>query len=108
MFYGNLFVAKLLEAKHLRFGTVTDVGSIYKLCPRPALLQLLPRLQRSINLEFNAHFIDTALVSRVTFVECPIAFCRRVGESKGGNVHNGRALRVGLRTMRGLTFGWRT
>ena len=107
MFYGNLFVAKLLEAKHLGFGTVTDVGSTYKLCRRTALRDLLPRLAPSINLEFNAHFIDAALASRLTFVECPIAFYRRVGESKGGNVDNGRALRVGLRMMRGLTFGWR-
>ena len=36
MFYGNLFVAKLLEAKHLARSTLTDVGSTYKLCRRQA------------------------------------------------------------------------
>ncbi len=108
MFYGNLFVAKLLEAKHLGSGTVTDLGSTYKLCRRSALLTLLPQLNSAINLEFNAHFIDQVLASHLVFVECPITFYARVGESKGGNVHNWRALCVGLRMMHGLTFGWKT
>ena len=46
MFYGNLFVAKLLEAKHLGRSTLTDVGSTYKLCRRQALVALLPKLNR--------------------------------------------------------------
>ena len=37
-------IGKLLEAKHLGRGTVTDVGSTYKLCRRDALLKLLPLL----------------------------------------------------------------
>jgi hypothetical protein len=108
MFYGNLFVAKLLEAKHLGYGTVTDVGSTYKLCRRSALAKLLPQLNRAINLEFNAHFIDKALGSGLVFVECPITFYARVGQSKGGNVHNRRAFGVGFRMMLGLTFGWKS
>ena len=45
MYYGNLFVGKLLEAKHLGRGTITDVGTTYKLCRRDALMRLLPRLE---------------------------------------------------------------
>ena len=45
MFYGNLFVAKLLEAKHLGRGTLTDVGSTYKLIRRRALERLMPALK---------------------------------------------------------------
>jgi len=41
MYYGNLFVGKLLEAKHLGRGTITDVGTTYKLCRREPLLALL-------------------------------------------------------------------
>jgi hypothetical protein len=37
MYYGNLFVGKLLEAKHLGRSTITDVGTTYKLCRRSAL-----------------------------------------------------------------------
>ena len=107
MFYGNLFVAKLLEAKHLGRSTLTDVGSTYKLCHRPALIALLPRLNPAINLEFNAHFMDMALADGLIIVECPVTFHQRVGISKGGNTDNLRALKVGLGMIRGLTFGWK-
>ena len=107
MFSGNLFVAKLLEAKHLGKGTLTDVGTTYKLIRRDALERLMPSLNPSVNLEFNAHFIDTALEKGLTFIECPITFHPRVGISKGGNTDNIRALKVGLNMIRGVTFGWR-
>jgi hypothetical protein len=106
MFYGNLFVAKLLEAKHLGRSTLTDVGSTYKLVRRRALERLLPDLNPAVNLEFNAHFMDVALGRGLTLIECPITFHPRVGESKGGNVDNRRALQVGVAMMRGVTFGW--
>jgi hypothetical protein len=92
MYYGNFFVGKLLEAKHLGRGTFTDVGTTYKIIRRDCLTRLLPHLDPRINLEFNAHFLDRAL---------------ETGESKGGNVNNLRALRVGIRMILGLSFGWR-
>ena len=107
MYYGNFFVGKLLEAKHLGKGTFTDVGTTYKMVRHDALRRLLPMLSPTINLEFNAHFLDTALEHGFLTVECPITFHPRVGVSKGGNVSNRRALRVGLRMMAGLSFGWR-
>jgi hypothetical protein len=106
MYYGNLFVAKLLEAKHLGRSTLTDVGTTYKLCRREALLRLMPQLDPTINLEFNAYFLDRALASGLTVVECPVTFHPRWGESKGGNVNNLRALTVGLRMMVGITTDW--
>jgi hypothetical protein len=107
MYYGNLFVGKLLEAKHLGKSTVTDVGTTYKLCRRSALVALLPRLDPSINLEFNAHFLDTALAAGLFLVECPVTFHPRVGVSKGGNVSDLRALKVGCRMILGIVAGWR-
>jgi len=107
MFYGNLFVAKLLEAKHLGRSTLTDVGSTYKLIRRDALERLMPALDPAVNLEFNAHFMDTALANDFSLIECPITFHRRVGVSKGGNTDNMRATQVGLGMMRGVTFGWK-
>ena len=107
MFYGNIFVGKLLEAKYLGRGTITDVGTTYKLCHRDALARLLPRLKPGINLEFNAHFLDAALRNSLVLVECPITFHPRVGISKGGNVNNLRGLKVGLRMIAGILFGWR-
>jgi hypothetical protein len=107
MYYGNFAVGKLLELKHLGSGTFTDVGTTYKLARRESLVRLMPLLNPEINLEFNAHFLDTALTNGVRIVECPITFHSRVGVSKGGNVSNARALRVGLRMILGLCFGWR-
>lgn len=107
MYYGNLFVGKLLECKHLGRGTITDVGTTYKLCRREALLGLLPRLKPGVNLEFNAHLLDTALANDLVLLECPITFHARVGVSKGGNISNWRGFTVGARMIAGLVFGWR-
>ncbi|TAJ68411.1 MAG: glycosyltransferase [Phenylobacterium sp.] len=107
MFYGNIFVGKLLEAKYLGRGTITDVGTTYKLCRRDALARLLPHVNPAINLEFNAHFLDTALQRDLVLVECPITFHARVGVSKGGNVNNWRGFQVGLRMIAGIVLGWR-
>lgn len=107
MYYGNIYVGKLLEAKHLGRSTITDVGTTYKLCRRDALMRLLPRLDPSVNLEFNAHFLDTLLREGFALIECPITFHQRVGVSKGGNINNLRGLQVGLRMMAGVVFGWK-
>jgi hypothetical protein len=106
MYYGNFFAGKLLEVKHLGNGTFTDVGTTYKVMRRQTVAALLPVLNPAINLEFNAHFLDTALRYGFSIVECPVTFHSRVGISKGGNVNNLRALKVGLRMLWGLTFGW--
>ncbi|MBO0735854.1 MAG: glycosyltransferase family 2 protein [Alphaproteobacteria bacterium] len=107
MYYGNLFVGKLLEAKHLGRSTITDVGTTYKLLRKSSLARLLPQLSPGVNLEFNAHFLDAALDNGLAVVECPITFHERVGISKGGNTSDLRALRVGCRMMIGIIFGWR-
>jgi hypothetical protein len=74
MYYGNFFVGKLLELKHLGKGTFTDVGTTYKMMRKDAVKQLLPMLNPSVNLEFNAYFLDKALENGLTIVECPITF----------------------------------
>jgi len=107
MYYGNFFAAKLLEAKHVGEGTFTDVGTTYKLCRNRALKRLLPVLDPSVNLEFNAHLLDTALKCGVRLVECPITFHQRVGQSKGGNTGNMRAFVVGIRMLTGIIFSWK-
>ncbi|WEK44548.1 MAG: glycosyltransferase family 2 protein [Candidatus Sphingomonas colombiensis] len=107
MYYGNIFVGKLLEAKHLGRGTITDMGTTYKLCRRDALIRLLPRLNPAVNLEFNAHLLDTALYQDLVLLECPITFHPRIGFSKGGNVNNWRGLVVGWRMIVGLVSDWK-
>lgn len=108
MFYGNFVVAKILELKHLGRGTVSDVGTTYKLCRSQFLRDHLTMFDPSVNLEFNAHFLDRVMGSDQRLVEVPITFYPRVGESKGGNTSNVRAASVGLKMLAGITFGWRT
>jgi hypothetical protein len=106
MYYGNFFVGKMLEAKHLGSGTFTDVGTTYKVIRRDCLATLLRHMDPTVNLEFNAHFLDRALENGYSIVECPVTFHPRIGVSKGGNVSNLRALKVGLKMILGLSFGW--
>jgi hypothetical protein len=107
IYYGNFFMGKLLEAKHIGAGTLTDVGTTYKLCRNSAIKQLLPLLDRNINLEFNAYFLDQVLNYGFSVVECPVSFHARIGQSKGGNINNWHALKVGSRMFIGITLGWR-
>jgi hypothetical protein len=107
MFYGNFIGGKLLEARHFGKGTFTDLGTTYKLLDRSTLADLMPLLDPAINLEFNAHFLDIALHHSFSIVECPVTFHARVGHSKGGNVNNVRAAKVGLRMLIGMSLGWK-
>jgi glycosyltransferase involved in cell wall biosynthesis len=106
MFYGNFFVGKLLELKHISVGTFTDVGTTYKLCRNEVLRDLLPKLDNSVNLEFNPYFLDKALTSKYLVVECPVTFHPRVGVSKGGNINNYVAFKLGMRMIWGIIWKW--
>lgn len=107
MHYGNLFAGKVLELKHLGMVSLTDVGTTYKLCRNSALRKLLPTLDPDINLEFNAYFLDRALKEGLRILECPITFRPRVGASKGGNVNNAVATRLGVRMLLGIFVDWK-
>ncbi len=107
MHYGNLFAGKLLELKHLGMVSLTDVGTTYKLCRNNVLRDLLDALDPRINLEFNPYFLDTALSRGIRIIECPVCFFPRVGTSKGGNVSNLVATRLGLRMIWGILTDWR-
>lgn len=107
MFWGNFFGGKLLEFKHLGRGTVTDLGTTYKLCRSAFLRDHLADYDPRVNLEFNAHFLDVTMRNGFKLVEAPITFYAREGESKGGNVSNRRATRVGVKMLTGLLISWR-
>jgi glycosyltransferase involved in cell wall biosynthesis len=106
MFYGNFAVGKLLEFKHLGRGTISDVGTTFKVCRSEFLREHLDIFDPRVNLEFNAHFLDTVMEYQFRLVEVPITFYPRVGVSKGGNTSNSRAAKVGIRMMLGILFGW--
>jgi hypothetical protein len=107
MHYGNLFAGKVLELKHLGRISLTDVGTTYKVGRNASLRKLMGRLDPKINLEFNAYFLDTALKNGLRILECPVSFHPRVGTSKGGNVNNRIATRLGLRMLLGIFIDWK-
>lgn len=107
MYFGNFFVGKLLEMKNIKNGTLTDVGTTYKLCKNDVLKKLLPKLTLDINLEYNPYFLDTAMKYNLRVVECPVTFHPRVGESKGGNINDIVALKLGLRMIIGIIISWK-
>lgn len=107
MFYGNIFVGKLLEIKHLGNATFSDVGTTYKACRSTKLRELLPKLDPTINLEFNPYFLDVALNSGFRILEAPISFHKRIGVSKGGNIDNLVALKLGIKMIKGIVWDWR-
>ena len=106
IYFGNFFVGKLLELKHLGRGTFTDVGTTYKLCKSEYLRNNLEKYNPSINHEFNAHFLDKSLEIGARIVEVPVTFYKRVGLSKGGNRSNFAAILVGIKMIKGIIFGW--
>jgi glycosyltransferase involved in cell wall biosynthesis len=107
MHYGNLFAGKVLELKYLGMVSLTDVGTTYKVCRNESLRALMQKLDPRINLEFNAYFLDTALKLGLRILECPITFHPRVGTSKGGNLNNRVATRLGLRMLLGIFADWK-
>ena len=108
MFYGNLFVGKLLEIKHLGNATFSDVGTTYKILRSNRVAEILSDLDPRVNLEFNPYFLDTSLARGLRVIEVPITFHKRVGLSKGGNIDNFVALRLGIKMIKGIAFGWGT
>lgn len=107
MHYGNLFVGKLLELKHLGQTTLTDVGTTYKVCRNDALKPLIEKLDPRVNLSFNPYFLDQALKQGLRIVECPITFYPRVGTSKGGNANNWIATKLGFKMILGILIDWK-
>jgi glycosyltransferase involved in cell wall biosynthesis len=106
MHYGNFFVAKLLELKYLGNITLSDVGTTYKIIRMSTLENILPKLDKRINLTFNPYFLEKVIKYNYDVVECPITFYPRVGISKGGNINNLIAFKLGMQMIIGILFTW--
>jgi len=106
IYWGNFLAAKLLEFKHLGKATLSDLGTTYKLCRADYLRENLNIYDPDVNLEFNAHFMDISLAHGFRLVEIPVEFRKRIGQSKGGNSSNLRAVTVGLKMLIGIGLSW--
>jgi len=97
----NQAMAKLVQ---LRFwGTrLTDVGCTYRAMRVEAYRRLAPHLRVRGN-HFSPHMFIEALKLDLRVIEVPVAFRRRVGESKGVGSNKLKAARVAI-AMLGLVY----
>ena len=47
-----------------------------------------------------------AMENNLLVIESPITFHKRIGDSKGCNVNNLIALKLGMKIIKGIIFGW--
>ncbi len=92
---GNLFVAKLVQLRYWGKLRLTDVGCTYRLIRPQALDKIIGDLHVTQN-DFSPHMILVALSHGLKVIECPIAFRKRVGESKGVGSDIIKGLKNGL------------
>ena len=88
---GNLFVAKLLQARYWDWLTggrvrLTDAGCTYMAIREDALRRILPFLEAGGS-QFVPHLLMVALERELNVVQVPVTFWKRVGVSKGGNAN---------------------
>ncbi len=103
MYYGNFFVGKLLEAKHLGQGTFTDVGHDLQAVPElgapHAAAGARPGGQPGVQRPFPRR---GAAITAIPMVECPITFHRGWREQGRQHRATARAFKVGLRMILGI------
>jgi len=91
--WGNVFVAKLIE---VFFGTthLSDVGCTLRLYKRTALHRIIPHFSVGGNY-FSPEMMVLTALCKIRFVEVPINFLPRVGESRGA-ANFWKAFKLGL------------
>ena len=108
---GTLSVAVVLNWEDfLKFGAELPVGAntvvVYetKTGVEPAVIPLGGVTPAVV---FAAPMEAMALKAGTRILECPVCFYPRVGASKGGNVNNRIATRLGLRMLWGIFTNWK-
>lgn len=98
--WGNMAVGTLLRfrfwnTQFLGKASLSDVGCTYRMIRREALDQILPDLSVGGH-HFSPHMMLVVLSHRLTLVEIPVTFRRRLGTSKGAGASLRKGLSVGL------------
>lgn len=75
----NVFEAKIIEV-FFATNALTDVGCTYKLFHKDVIRRIKP-FWREGGALFSTELLMLTIVSRIKFIEIPITFSRRVGES---------------------------
>lgn len=102
--WGNIFVAKLIQARFNNTVRLTDVGCSLRAIRREAYEKIKEQLAVGGN-PFLPHMLMVSLQNGLKAIEIPVTFTKREGESKGAGRSNWAAFKVGLQMIREiLTF----
>ena len=105
--WGNLFLAKLIQLKHfsqdhLSVVNLTDVGCIFMIIKRDALLKIIDQLSKidteklTWNVSMRLYTTLLAIENDLRLIEVPVTFKKRIGKSKIGTGKNLRTVKMGL------------
>jgi len=95
MAVGTLLRFRFWNAQFLGTARLTDVGCTYRVIRRDALERILPQLVVGGH-HFSPHMLLVALSHRLSVIEIPVTFRRRLGTSKGAGASLRKGLIVGL------------
>lgn len=102
--WGNIFIAKLIQARFSNTVRLTDVGCSLRAIRRDAYEKIKDQLVVGGH-PFLPHMLMVALQNELKAIEIPVTFTKREGESKGAGRSNWAGFKVGLEMIREiLTF----
>lgn len=101
--YGNVFVAKLLEALFNTY-TLTDVGCTMRVISREAMEQMQPYF-KSGSSYFGLEFMVLTIMSGFDFVQIPVTYRARIGESSVTGDF-GKAFSLGMQMIFYAFWAW--
>ena len=99
----NVFEAKVIEVLFAT-NTVTDIGCTYKLLHKDVVQRIKP-LWRERSALFATEILLLVISERIKFIEIPITFKKRVGES-GLTARWSSLVKWGIRILFFIFFFW--
>jgi glycosyltransferase involved in cell wall biosynthesis len=105
--WGNIFLAKLIQLKHfsqdhLSVVNLTDVGCIFMIIKRDALLKIIDQLSEmdteksTWNISLRLYTTLLIIENDLRLIEVPVTFKKRIGKSKIGTGKNLGTIKMGL------------
>jgi glycosyltransferase involved in cell wall biosynthesis len=101
--YGNVFVAKLLEALFNTY-TLTDVGCTMRVMSREAMELMRPHF-KSGSSYFGLEFMVLTIMCGFDFVQIPVTYRARIGESSVTGDF-GKAFSLGMQMIVYVIWSW--
>jgi glycosyltransferase involved in cell wall biosynthesis len=98
LYWGNYFLAKLIQLRYWGKTRLTDVGCTFRAIKRESLKKIINKFKVGGS-EFSPEMIIVALKNTIRTVEIPVHYKTRIGESKITSSF-WKSLKVGLRMLK--------